>query len=115
MALESVTLPDSPTGTRARAMAWAAVALAAAAAALMVVRALDAGYSKDFSYILVAGRMWITGADPYGPGFAGAGAKILPPDATTFVYPPNWWLIAVGLACLEGSRAFLVWKFVNLV
>ena len=90
-----------------------AIAAAATAAALMVARSLGA-QGIDFSYILTAGRMWMAGADPYGPGFAAAGASVLPAGPIGFSYPPNWWIIAVALAAVPGGRELLTWELLNL-
>lgn len=86
---------------------------AVVAAALMIGRSLGAR-AVDFSYILTAGRMWLAGSDPYGAGFAAAGAATLPAGTTGFAYPPNWWIIAVALAAIPGGGALPVWKLLNL-
>lgn len=96
---------------RARRVAMAA---ALVAAALMIARSLG-GRAVDFPYILTAGRVWMAGADPYGPAFTAAGAGTLPAGAAAFAYPPNWWVIAVGLAALPAGVALIAWKLLNLV
>jgi hypothetical protein len=91
------------------------IAVVIAASAVMTARALNAEYLVDFYYLLVAGRMWGAGLDPYGPAFAEAGSDLLSADAIAFAYPPSWWLIAVPLASLETGKAIFAWKIQNVV
>ena len=93
---------------------WIALPIVLGASALMIARSLKAGFLVDFYYLLVAGRMWGAGLDPYGPGFLPAGPDLLPPDSLPFAYPPNWWIIVVPLSALANSNAIFVWKLLNL-
>ncbi|MBA2918964.1 DUF2029 domain-containing protein [Sphingomonas sp. MAH-20] len=94
------------------------IALAAAlGAGLLVLAVSQLGnlFQVDATTFYAAGRMWLDGLDPYGPQFAAyAAAHGLPPQFV-WVYPPQWWLIATGLACLAPHHAFLAWKAANLV
>jgi hypothetical protein len=72
-------------------------------------------YQVDARYFYLAGRMWLEGLDPYGAQFAAlAGAQGLSPDSV-WVYPPQWWSMAVGLALLPPGLALLTWKIANLL
>jgi len=73
----------------------------------------------DFSYLYVAGRAWLLGLDPYGPGYAvanhqaGARPSFLP--LWPFFYPPNWWPVATSLALLHFKAAAALWTIVAVV
>lgn len=66
----------------------------------------------DFKYIWVAGRMWLSGLDPYGPGYAPtAGALITDGHAPEiWAYPPNMLPLAVLLALPELPAAAVAWR-----
>jgi hypothetical protein len=97
-----------------RAEWWIALPIVLAASGLMIARSLKAAFLVDFYYLLVAGRMWGAGLDPYGAGFLPGGTDLLPPDSLPFAYPPNWWIIVVPLSALANGNAIFVWKLLNL-
>lgn len=102
---------------RLRHLKGSAPFLAGLAVSLALLAAATLGdlYQVDARYFYLAGRMWLAGLDPYGPQFAVlAGREGLSADSV-WVYPPQWWSFAAGLALLPPERAFLAWKLVNLV
>ena len=72
-------------------------------------------FQVDATTFYAAGRMWLHGLDPYGPQFAAYAEAHGLPQQFVWVYPPQWWLIATGLACLAPHHAFLIWKAANLL
>lgn len=74
---------------------------------------------NDFGYLYVAGRTWILGLDPYGPGYdvanhqAAARPSFLP--LWPFFYPPNWWPVATSLALLPFRAAAALWVIIGIV
>lgn len=104
----------SYAGALTRKQRWIAIAITVFVAGPTMLKALAARSMFDFAYLLVAGRMWAAGADPYGEAFPTAGIGLLPPDAAAFFYPPNWWPIAVSIATLSDGTALTVWTLLNV-
>ena len=74
------------------------------------------GSGLDFRLIWLAGKMWSAGQNPYGAEFHGLyfAAFGLGPNTHFWVYPPNWWPLAVPLSFLSFKTAFLVWRLLNV-
>lgn len=73
---------------------------------------LDPSDTIDFKYIWLAGYLWVSGENPYGPSYLASGAEMFAGKNIPewWVYPPNWWPIASGFAALPYERAAALWR-----
>lgn len=70
----------------------------------------------DVYAVWTAGRMWSEGMNPYGPAFGDfAHAQGLTgPFAPVFwLYPPQWWALAMPLGALSQDAATLAFRWVS--
>ncbi|KAB2882127.1 MAG: DUF2029 domain-containing protein, partial [Albidovulum sp.] len=81
---------------------------------LAVARAGDPGY--DFRYYWLAGRLWLDGVSPYGPGFAEAAARLIGEGNRPEIWanPPTFWLPSVLLALFDLGTAWQLWLALSL-
>lgn len=75
----------------------------------------DAGY--DYKFIWVAGKIWLSGANPYDAGYLDAATGLVTdgniPDL--WVYPPNWWGLAAGFGLLDLAASAVAWNLSTIV
>lgn len=66
----------------------------------------------DFRFFWLAGHIWATGGDPYGPDYPNIAAQVLPAGNRTpgWVYPPHWWVICRALAALPLLASVMAWR-----
>lgn len=93
--------------------------MAAVALAIMIARTLHHSNNRDFAYIYVAGRAWWAAGDPYGAAFqqimraeffsSGSWPEGWPPPEV-WVYPFQWFVVAVPLGLLPFAVAAEAWK-----
>ena len=69
----------------------------------------------DFRLIWLAGKQWAAGGNPYGHEFLSRYLEIFGrgPNTHFWVYPPNWWPLAVPLSLLPFPTSFAAWKLIN--
>lgn len=81
---------------------------------LAVARAGDPGY--DFRYYWLAGRLWLEGISPYGPGFAEAAGRLIGEGNRPEIWanPPTFWLPSVLLALFDLGTAWQLWLALSL-
>ncbi len=79
------------------------------------LKVADNSDALDFRLIWLAGNLWSEGLNPYGPAFADRYFLIFGegPVSHFWVYPPNWWPLAVLLGSLKFPLAALVWNVIN--
>lgn len=74
------------------------------------------GNGFDFRYIWLAGKIWASGQDPYGPLFAQEYHENFHLTLDTFwVYPPYWYPIALPFGLLSFQIAATIWKASNFL
>lgn len=114
-------LPAGARGAASRHGRLAGVLLAALAAlafgqlvALAIERAGDPGY--DFRYYWLAGRLWLEGVSPYGPGFREAAGRLIEEGNRPEIWanPPTYWLPSVLLAAFDLGSAWRLWLALSL-
>src|SRR6476659_3850207 len=61
----------------------------------------------DFRLVWLAGRIWASGGDPYGPNFLREYLQVFGegPNTHFWVYPPYWYPIALSLSYLQFDVA----------
>lgn len=76
----------------------------------------DAYSGFDFHQIWIAGKVWASGQDPYGPAFAAEYGRAFGrvPEIHFLLYPPYWAPIAAPLSLLPFGAALIAWRLVNL-
>src|SRR5689334_18796156 len=66
------------------------------------------GFGLDFKVIWLAGKIWASGQNPYGPIFLEQYLTDFGPHWNTYwLYPPNWFPLAVSFAFLPFAASNL--------
>ncbi len=74
------------------------------------------GNGIDFRYIWLAGKIWASGHNPYGPLFAKEDHDSFNLAlGTLWVYPPYWYPIAFPFGLLSFQTANIIWKICNFL
>lgn len=75
----------------------------------VLVRPLN---DTDFRYVWLAGEMWSGRGNPYGPGYIPESIRVFGADhpLLVWVYPFQWFWIAVPFAALPPLAALHVWQ-----
>ena len=83
---------------------------------ILAIQDISFGDGLDFRYIWLAGKIWASGHNPYGPIFAQVDREYFHQVLGGFwVYPPYWYPIALALGFFSFHIATVVWKISNLL
>jgi hypothetical protein len=74
------------------------------------------GNGLDFRYIWLAGKIWASGHDPYGPLFEreyNDNFNLVLAPRLLWVYPPYWYPLALPFGLFSFQIANVIWKICN--
>jgi hypothetical protein len=75
------------------------------------------GFDLDFRMVWLAGKIWASGGDPYGPAFAKEYLEEFRESGINmyWVYPPYWYTLALPFGVLPFGVSRFLWNALNLL
>lgn len=92
------------------------MAIATAGSGYLVYKAMNNNFALDFRLIWVAGKVWLSGATPYGPRYLPIYDTYFSgrPNSHFWVYPPYWMPIAAIMSTIPFTVAAKVWSLIQV-